>query len=133
MIDMFYRGIDPQLDEKLDEIAVRSARHVLLKRQDKGSPAIDKLKKSFRKALEEEIDGNYREPLVAAVDALPRHGLATIAETLVSLTAFRKRMAVNQKETVGGSIDVALLSKGDGFIWVRRSRQSQARLYDSAE
>ncbi len=32
------------------------------------------------------------------------------------LTAFRKHISVEQKETVGGSIDVAILSKAAGFM-----------------
>jgi hypothetical protein len=51
--------------------------------------------------------------------ALPRQDLAKMAEALVSLTAFLKRMAADQDETVAEPIDVAILSKGDGFIWVK--------------
>lgn len=35
------------------------------------------------------------------------------------MTAFLIRMTVDQDETVAEPIDVALLSKGDGFIWVK--------------
>ena len=125
MIDMFYRGIDPQLDEKLDGIIARCADRLVSRRGTKNSVSIDKLKKQFRKALEDEIDGNYREPLMMAVDALPRHELAKMAETLVSLTAFRKHMSVGEKETVGGAIDVAMLSKGEGFVWIKRGGAAQ--------
>ncbi len=126
MIDMFYRGIDPQLEEKLDGIVTRCVSHFLNRNGDKPAPAlIEKASKGFRKALEEEIDGKYRRPLMAAVDALPRHDLAKMAETLVSLTAFRKRMSVDEKETVGGAIDVAVLSKGEGFVWVKRGGAAQ--------
>lgn len=43
-----------------------------------------------------------------------------MAEALVNLTKFRARMSVSQKETVGGPIDIAVLSKGEGFVWVKR-------------
>jgi SpoVK/Ycf46/Vps4 family AAA+-type ATPase len=132
-IDMFYRGIDPQLDEKLDEIAVRCAGHLVAKNGAKStSAAVETMKRAFRKALEDEIDGNYREPLMAAVNALPRYELARMAETLVSLTVVRKRMSVDQKETVGGAIDVALLSKGEGFVWIKRGGAGQRQLPDVA-
>jgi len=61
----------------------------------------------------------YDRPLMAAVSAPPRQDLAKIAEALVSLTAFLKRMAADQDETVAEPINVAILSKGDGFIWVK--------------
>ncbi len=57
---------------------------------------------------------------MAALDALPRSDLATMAESLISLTALRARMSAGEMETVGGPIDVAVLSKGEGFVWVKR-------------
>ena len=122
MIDMFYRGVIPELDEKLDEIVARCVSREITKQGEKPSPKrVEKILRAFRKALEEVIDEKYKEPLIAAVDALPRHDLAKMAEALVNLTAFRKRMSVEQKETVGGSIDVAILSKAGGFMWVKRN------------
>ena len=127
MIDMFYRGIIPDLDEKLDEIVTRCVSREITKHGEKLSPErVAKIQRAFRKALEDEIDDKYEEPLIAAVDALPRHELARMAETLVNLTAFRKRMSVDQKETVGGSIDVAILCKARGFVWVKRKDLAQA-------
>ncbi len=54
-----------------------------------------------------------------AVSGLPRQDLAKMAEALVNLTAFLMRMNADQDETVAEPIDVALLSKGDGFIWIK--------------
>lgn len=42
-----------------------------------------------------------------------------MAEALVNLTAFLMRMTADQDETVAEPIDVALLSKGDGFMWIK--------------
>ena len=81
---------------------------------------VEKLKNAFAKALDGEIDNRFQRPLIAAIEALPRHDLARIAEALVSLTAFRRRMSLGEKETVGGAIDVAILSKAEGFQWVKR-------------
>ena len=74
----------------------------------------------LRVAAEAEVQEKYAQPLMAAVVALPRRDLAAMAEALVSLTAFRARMSVTEKEHVGGPMDVAVLSKGDGFVWVKR-------------
>jgi len=43
-----------------------------------------------------------------------------LAEALVHLTAFRAHMSADEDETVGGPIDVAVISKGDGFVWVKK-------------
>ena len=42
-----------------------------------------------------------------------------MAEALVNLTALKRRVS-DEMETVGGPIDVAVISKGDGFVWIRR-------------
>jgi hypothetical protein len=42
-----------------------------------------------------------------------------MAETLVNLVSFRKQVTL-EAETVGGPIDVAVISKGDGFVWIKR-------------
>jgi hypothetical protein len=34
---------------------------------------------------------------------------------------FRLKMTADQPETVAGAIDVALISKGEGFVWVKQS------------
>ncbi len=42
-----------------------------------------------------------------------------MAESLVNLTSFKRRVTMDP-ETVGGPIDVAVISKGDGFVWIKR-------------
>ena len=53
------------------------------------------------------------------MDRCPKDELASIAEALVSLSAMERRMA-GGRETVGGPVDLAVISKGDGFIWIKR-------------
>ncbi|MGP3662252.1 hypothetical protein ACTU9R_35435 [Burkholderia gladioli] len=42
-----------------------------------------------------------------------------MAESLVNLTTFKRRVTP-VPESVGGPVDVAVISKGDGFIWIKR-------------
>ena len=79
----------------------------------------DKRKKEFADYMREEIMQGYDQPFMGAVSALRRQDLAKMAEALVALTAFLMRMTADQNETVTEPIDVALLSKGDGFIWIK--------------
>ncbi|GAS89385.1 hypothetical protein [Mycolicibacterium brisbanense] len=67
--------------------------------------------------LEEE---NFRKPMRASVAMLPKDELGLLAESLVNLTSLRQRMSIHQQNTVGGAIDVALISIGDGFVWLNR-------------
>jgi hypothetical protein len=50
-----------------------------------------------------------------------------MAEALVNLTKLKRRVS-DQQETVGGPVDVALITKGDGFVWVRRKSYYDAAL-----
>lgn len=44
-----------------------------------------------------------------------------MAEGMINLTSFKRRLVLdNFSETVGGPIDIAFISKGDGFIWIKR-------------
>lgn len=61
----------------------------------------------------------YWHPVVQIVSSLPKNELASMAESLVNLTKFRRRVTTD-RETVGGPIDVAIITKSDGFVWVRR-------------
>ncbi len=61
------------------------------------------------------------------LEFMPKDELAEMAETLVNLTAFKRRMSPTP-ESVGGPVDVAILSKGDGFVWVKRKHYFQSEL-----
>jgi hypothetical protein len=118
---MFYGGISPQLREKLFDIAGQT----LLKSESPeartcSAAAMAKLKETFEENLSREMQESHTDPLTRAVAGLPRHELAGLAEALVSITAFMARMSADEKEAVGGPIDVALISKGDGFVWIKR-------------
>lgn len=61
----------------------------------------------------------FISPVVEVVDGLPKDDLAAMAESLVNLTSFQRKI-LRETETVGGPIDVAVISKGDGFVWIKR-------------
>lgn len=53
------------------------------------------------------------------VQAMPKREVAEFAESLVAMTAVRRKMSL-QSETVGGPVDVAVMSRHEGFVWVKR-------------
>ncbi len=59
------------------------------------------------------------QPLLNVVGVLPKDELAKVASALVELTSMKRKMSP-EMETVGGPIDVAVISKGDGFVWISR-------------
>lgn len=62
----------------------------------------------------------FVDPILDTVASSPKTELPAIAEALVNLTALKRRVASDEGETVGGPIDVAIISKSDGFIWIKR-------------
>jgi hypothetical protein len=72
-------------------------------------------------------DDVHRQPILEMVGSLPKDELAAMAESLVNLTAFKHKIS-KALQTVGGPIDVAVISKGDGFIWVKRKHYFRPEL-----
>ena len=50
-----------------------------------------------------------------------------MAEALVEITSLRRRVD-SDVESVGGPVDVAVISKGDGFIWINRKHYFDSAL-----
>lgn len=63
---------------------------------------------------------DHPEQILAIAKWLPKEDLSEMAEALVNLTSFKRRVTP-RAETVGGPIDVAVISKGDGLIWIKRN------------
>lgn len=70
---------------------------------------------------------NYTMPLLNTINNMGIEDMANVAESFVSLTSLVRRMSPGE-ETVGGPVDVAVISKGDGFIWIKRKHYFKAEL-----
>lgn len=81
----------------------------------------------FQKKMGEYRTSQHVRPIMNAMAALPKDELAAVAESLVNLTSFKRRFSMDA-ETVGGPIDVAVISKGDGFVWIKRKHYFRAEL-----
>lgn len=75
--------------------------------------------REIRKEAADYRKENFVDPVLNMLNSLPKGELAQLAESLVSITALRQQVSEGM-ETVGGPIDVAIISKGDGFIWINR-------------
>lgn len=83
--------------------------------EESTAKCVEELTKKVRTWQKDHVSG----PVVRAVSHLPLDELATMAESLITMTALRRRVSMDP-ETVGGAIDVAVISKGDGFVWMNR-------------
>ena len=71
--------------------------------------------------------GGRKHKIIQEIENLPHNELAQVASTLVNLNSFQQRMSP-ELETVGGPVDVAVISKGDGFIWIERKHYFRKEL-----
>lgn len=142
MVHTFMEGIDPDLRSMIEQSTVELFRKVadtilievknkyhrygttLTKRVDK---SLKKLLMNLNKYWDEMRRQEYSGPVMEMVASLPKDELGAMAESLVNLTKFKRRVS-KQHETVGGPIDVAIITKGDGFVWVKRKHYFQPEL-----
>lgn len=83
--------------------------------------------KTYQSELQEFRQRYYTGPIADVVTILPKSELAEMAESLVNLASFKKKVSMVD-ETVGGPIDVAVISKDDGFIWIKRKHYFKSEL-----
>lgn len=55
----------------------------------------------------------------STVAAMPKQEMAFFAESLVNMTAMKRRVS-KDREDVGGPVDVAVISRHEGFVWSKR-------------
>lgn len=136
MVYTFMEGVDPNflniIEESIEEILTKYPDYFIedveglsedLKKRikEKASEVGERLTKEYFTNLEEIRQLRYVQPVTSIVSILPKDELASMAETLVNLTLFKRRVTP-EAETVGGPIDVAVITKGDGFIWIKRKK-----------
>lgn len=78
-----------------------------------------KVVEDFSSQLDSSVRSSYVSPIESIVRYLPKDGLGEMAEALVGLTSLTRKITPGD-ETVGGEIDVAVITKGDGLVWLGR-------------
>jgi hypothetical protein len=73
----------------------------------------------FHEMIGEYQQENYINPILSVLEISTRQDLAEVAHDLVALNIFKKRIMA-QKQTVGGAIDVAIITRDGGFGWWKR-------------
>lgn len=71
------------------------------------------------KNINDIIDMNYTQKTLISLSNLSKEEMAELAETLINLQALKYKVSPDL-ETVGGPVDVAIISKNDGFVWKKR-------------
>jgi hypothetical protein len=137
-VELFLNGMDPRLsaelvklmeellktypDKLLQGLINQQQEFVLRERIEEIAPAI---LGELQEKLAEVRANDLTRPILNVVAAVPKDELGQMAEDLVSLTAARRRISL-EADSVGGPIDVVVISKTDGFVWMRRKHYFDA-------
>ncbi len=131
VIDTILSGIDPVLKNVYHQnfsifLAKYNELIANLAEEESGELAgnirsldIEKLTQNYVEEVNEIQRSTYINKMLQSVSSLPKEDLAEMAESLIYLTYLKRRITFAE-ESVGGPVDVALITKGDGFIWMKR-------------
>jgi hypothetical protein len=118
VVQQFSRGIDNKF---LDTI-IYKVEDILISLSSLMNDNVEKIN-AISILLEEYITKYsnvfFKEPILDIVEGMEKSELVSMAEAMVNLTAL-KRHVTTEQESVGGPIDVALITKGEGFIWIKK-------------
>lgn len=139
VIDTILSGIAPKLEETFMENFQKlfsKYNTEILRILGQGNPEIiaqiqsldlDILTQEYLDLNNQIKRSNFIAPLLNAVSNLSKEDLAEMAESMIYLTYLKRRITFAE-ESVGGPVDVALISKGDGFIWIKRKHYFRPEL-----
>lgn len=74
---------------------------------------------SVRKTWLDEARREHNIPMRRVLAVLPIDELAELAETLIRLQSLKEKVT-KPSETVGGPVDVAVITKNEGLVWISR-------------
>jgi len=92
---------------------------------------LDKFKDSFVQEVIEKIDEDFVDlthdiwyKFYSSISVLPIQDLAALAESFISLQSMKRKYEMDSSlnSTVGGPIDVAIITKSEGIKWIKNSK-----------
>lgn len=141
MAHRFLYGIDDVLEENIADYflaTIRKLEKTIAAEFKFGAKRAAELKNTLLKYAQEvereyfdsasdQLKAEYFATIEDMVRLMPKQEMAQLAEALVNITII-KRKASAERETVGGPIDVAVISRHEGFVWVKRKHYFDAEL-----
>nr|AIA11055.1 Unknown Function [uncultured bacterium] len=140
-VHLFIEGIDPShaqeatnlVGEKMHELTKDILNSLSMEQGDRDGAErewkelAERHLKDFTERAEQQRSRDYVDPLIDVIASLPKDELAAVAEALVNITSLRRKVSMDA-ETVGGPVDVVVISKGDGLIWISRKHYFRPEL-----
>ncbi|MED3792134.1 hypothetical protein P4571_06755 [Niallia alba] len=137
MVYSFMNGIEPSLQENIMHIiktTIDAYNEIITEKfsfekdfLDFSEGISEQLVENIFREVDKIQSNNYAQPIMEILDILPKEELAAMAEALVNLTSFKRRISLDA-ESVGGPIDVCVITKGDGLVWIKRKHYFDPKL-----
>jgi hypothetical protein len=141
IMQTFIEGIDPQLKVSLPfymKTALDQVKDYVLASIDGSTEAeknlistLDTKMQEVLNSLSNNLEAARRKlhinPMINTISTLSKEDLAAMAESLINATYLHRRASFAE-ESVGGPVDVAVITKGDGFVWIKRKHYFDAAL-----
>lgn len=127
----YITGISPLIENTFIKSTIEAIKLVLNNIQSTVTPIdkrlasaigqidINPIIQSYVNGITQFKNENAISPLMQTIATMEKEDLAELAENLIYLTSLKRRITPDM-ESVGGPVDVAIVSKGDGFIWIKR-------------
>lgn len=82
---------------------------------------------AYNDAAANDMRREFRDEFESMIAMMPKMELIEFAEALINITAI-ERKATPDQGTVGGPVDVAFITKHEGFVWIKRKHYFEASL-----
>ena len=88
---------------------------------------LDMIREEYIGDAAQRLQREFREEFERTIALMPKQELIELAEALINITAV-ERKATASEGAVGGPIDVAFITKHEGFVWIKRKHHFEPRL-----
>lgn len=85
------------------------------------------LSKKFRDEIKTYTQETFVDGIIDAVDSFNIEDMVKMAESLISVTNLQRHFSLSE-ESVGGPVDVAVITKSEGFVWVNHKQWFQQEM-----
>jgi hypothetical protein len=115
-----YNALMEGLNERLREFAARICTEAKIDIASLNlDPILGEARKHISEAWFERARREHSYPLRRVLGDLPVEEMAELAETLVNLQSLKEKVT-KPSASVGGPVDVAIITKAEGLVWVKR-------------
>ena len=127
MVETFVTGYSPtvwgKVNDKSKELALKISDE-LVANGGASLPAnwdetLTKLNDEFTKQWSSDVLQEHYLPLRRIIGGLAIEEMSELAETLVMLESLKEKVT-SRTQSVGGPIDVAVITKAEGLVWIKR-------------